>query len=86
MFPGATDLEQLVSAEQLAAAAHRALGQNGADVVVAAVGLQADSQAAALAELLHLSHLSQDKKQQLYFSLVCMRLFCLDTNSELNSW
>lgn len=52
-------LQQLVAAEQLATAADGALGEDGADVVVATVCFQTDAQAAALTELLHLSHLSE---------------------------
>lgn len=56
-------LQQLVAAEQLAAAADGPLWKDGADVVVAAVCFQTDAQAAALTELLHLSHLSGEGRQ-----------------------
>lgn len=61
-------LQQLVATEQLAAAADGPLGKDWADVVVAAVCFQADAQAAALTELLHLSHLPGRKARRSQWS------------------
>ena len=61
----AVDLEQLVAAAQPAVLPHRAVGQDGADVVVRVLlgpvhlldgALQADTEAAALLELANLGH------------------------------
>lgn len=57
-------LQQLIAAEQLGTAADGPLREDGADVVVAAVCFQTDAQAAALTELLHLSHLAGGKARR----------------------
>lgn len=63
-------LQQLVAAEQLATAADGALREDRADVVVATVCFQTDAQAAALTELLHLSHLSETQSATRHFNPV----------------
>lgn len=55
-------LQQLVATEELAAATYRSLWQDRADVVVTAVGLQTDTQATALTELLHLGNLTKGQE------------------------